>query len=511
MFKMHVFPEDNPKSSLYSVEINGEKVLCEFARVSAMPFNMPWPGHQRDLNQTEEAAFISFEGDEPVKIKVTALTSVQKAVVRPLAKGVNTTVNENTVEFSITEQGGYVLEVNGQHNALHIFYNPPRDFKAIAEKEKQKGRNVLYYGAGMHNAGHLWLDSKTTVVVDSGAVLKGSFAAFGKEDLKIIGYGILDGSDEKRTTDSSLSCNLNRKVLTEKYFPENFDAFQKLLTKGNDLKGLLRFYRCEKVYCEGVILKDCSGFCLIPAVCNNVVIDNIKTVGMWRYNSDGIDIFNSSNVVVKNCFLRNFDDAMVIKGIYGWDFKNNEDILVENCVIWCDWGGALEIGAETNADEYKNITYKNCYLIHDAFGAMMRIHHHNRADIHSISYENIHCEFCADQMAPVYQKSDDEVYVDTPNSYQPYIFNMFINADNLYGRENDHTQGPIHDITFKNIYLHIEDGVEPMPGICMIGVSEKAYVKNINLENFYINGKRVEDISKLNPEIHGVVYDVNWK
>lgn len=511
MIKIHSCPKESEKSSLYTVKINGATALCEFARVSAMPFNMPWPGHQRALNQTEEAAFISFEGDETVKISVTASVHVQKAVVRPLPKKVNTSINGNTVEFSISEYGGYVLEINGQHNALHLFYNPPRDFKSEAEKEKLSGRTVLYYGEGIHNTGNIWLESKTTVFVESGAVIKGSFAAFGKEDIKITGYGIIDGSDEIRTTDNTCSCNLNRKALKEEYFPESYEEFVALLKEGKDLNGNLRFYRCENILCEGVILKDCSCFCVIPAACNNFVVDNLKTIGMWRYNSDGIDIFNSSNVVVKNCFLRNFDDAMVIKGIYGWDFKNNENILVENCVIWCDWGGALEIGAETNADEYKNITYKNCYLIHDSFGAMMRIHHHNRADIHNVTYENIHCEFCVDQMAPVFQKNDDEVYVDTPNTYQPYIFNMFQNSDHFYGRKNDDARGPIRDIYFKNIYLYIEDGVMPMPQICMIGISESACVKNINLENFYINGKKVEDISELNPEIEGFVSDISLK
>ena len=157
MIKIHTFPKESEKSSLYTVKINQATALCEFARVSAMPFNMPWPGHQRALNQTEEAAFISFEGDETVKISVTASVPVQKAIVRPLPKKVNPVINGNTVEFSISEYGGYVLEVNGQHNALHLFYNPPRDFKSEAKKEKLSGRTVLYYGEGVHNAGNIWL------------------------------------------------------------------------------------------------------------------------------------------------------------------------------------------------------------------------------------------------------------------------------------------------------------------------------------------------------------------
>lgn len=63
--------------------------------------------------------------------------------------------------------------------------------------------------------------------------------------------------------------------------------------------------------------------------------------------------------------------------------KLNENILVERCVIWCDWGRALEIGAETNAPEYRNIIFRDCDIIHGS-SVMMDIQHHNRAEIHHI-------------------------------------------------------------------------------------------------------------------------------
>ena len=70
MLKIHSLPEGEKKSALFGVCVNGIPVVPEFARVSAMPFNTPWPGHQRDLAQTEEAAFISFEGDESAVLDV---------------------------------------------------------------------------------------------------------------------------------------------------------------------------------------------------------------------------------------------------------------------------------------------------------------------------------------------------------------------------------------------------------------------------------------------------------
>ncbi len=62
------------------------------------------------------------------------------------------------------------------------------------------------------------------------------------------------------------------------------------------------------------------------------------------------------------------------------------------------WPGHQRDLSQTEKAAFRNITYRNCNLIHDNFGAMMRIHHHNRAEIYNITYENMHCEFCVDQM-----------------------------------------------------------------------------------------------------------------
>ena len=57
-----------------------------------------------------------------------------------------------------------------------------------------KGKWVLYYPKGVHHIGLVELESHTTVLIDSGAVVYGSFIAFCAEDIKICGNGIIDGS-----------------------------------------------------------------------------------------------------------------------------------------------------------------------------------------------------------------------------------------------------------------------------------------------------------------------------
>ncbi|MBQ6947068.1 MAG: hypothetical protein IJN42_03385, partial [Clostridia bacterium] len=48
----------------YTVRINGQTVPVHTARVSAVPMNRRWPGHQRELEQTELINFLLLESDE---------------------------------------------------------------------------------------------------------------------------------------------------------------------------------------------------------------------------------------------------------------------------------------------------------------------------------------------------------------------------------------------------------------------------------------------------------------
>ena len=54
----------------YQLQVNGTPVPVYACRVSAVPFNQVWPGYQRPLDQTEMAAFASWDMEGPVRIEV---------------------------------------------------------------------------------------------------------------------------------------------------------------------------------------------------------------------------------------------------------------------------------------------------------------------------------------------------------------------------------------------------------------------------------------------------------
>ena len=83
----------------FEVKIN--EIPCEVreCRVSAIPFNRPWPGKQRPYNQSESAGFISFSADEKVEIRVKRKQSFEKALIRPISKNVEVNIINDEAVF----------------------------------------------------------------------------------------------------------------------------------------------------------------------------------------------------------------------------------------------------------------------------------------------------------------------------------------------------------------------------------------------------------------------------
>ncbi len=461
------------------VTVNGIPARTPAARVSAMPYNTPWPGMQRPLDQTELAPVLSFSSDEAVTVTVTYENAPAEVLVRPLSKGVVASVEGVTATLTLPAPGAYTVEADGFHEALHIFFDPIRDFEPYAEGAK----TLLRYGAGVHEIGRVELFSDTTVMIDRDAVLYGSFIAVDAENITVCGYGVMDGSREKRVSgDRLLPLEYHAPIPTDR------EEFLQFLADTRVLDGILRFYRCKSIRVEGVTLRDASTFALIPANCDGVLIDNVKTVGMWRYNADGIDLFNCQNAVIRNCFLRDFDDCIVLKGICGWDLRSMEHILVENCVTWCDWGRNLEIGAETNAPAFHDIVFRNCDCIHGST-VFCDIQHHNRAEICDVTFEDIRCEYTKYQLPDTIQTDMTAPFTPAIPARHPFLLAAPIFRMGLFAK--DGLNGCIHDITFRNIQI-LTDGDVPKPAVWFVGVDGEHTVKNITVDGVYRDGVKLK-------------------
>lgn len=62
-FKAYPVIHQNEKCEEYTVKINGIKVETDICKVSKEPFNRRRPGHQRQIEQSELASFLSLESE----------------------------------------------------------------------------------------------------------------------------------------------------------------------------------------------------------------------------------------------------------------------------------------------------------------------------------------------------------------------------------------------------------------------------------------------------------------
>jgi len=459
-------PAAETLSEHYEVTVNGRPIPVYACRVSAMPFNQVWPGYQRPLDQTELAGFACWDMSGPVKVVVQSQRAVQAVVVRPASRGIRPLVEANRISFSVERPGPIVVEVNGSQHALHLFANPPEKNAPATHAP-----GVRYFGPGVHQAGKIHLRSNETVYLAAGAVVYGSIHGSGVSNIRITGRGILDGSQFAREEGG----------------------------------GAVRLDDCSDVHIEGIVMRDPDVWCCSLFGCRNVTIANVKLIGLWRYNADGIDVCNSQDVEVRDSFVRAFDDALVVKGLkFGRsdiDERPVRNVRFRRCVVWCDWGRAMEIGAETCAPEIANIAFEDCDIIRTTHIAM-DIQHGDRAAIRDIRFENIRVEVDDRNLQPRIQNSREEKYADpSAGRYCPSLLEIVIHQTPY---SKDQQRGTVRGVTFRDITV---TGAQ-MPSSSFRGFDAEHAVEGVTIENLRFNGKRLRDASEarlqVGPHVRGV-------
>ena len=111
---------DMPLSADYRVFAKGEEIPVYTCRISSYPFNRVWPGHQREINQTELVSYVNLVSDEEIELSVEPLTKTayERIRIKPLDRGVSFERTEDRISFRLKENGGYVLELDDYHGLL---------------------------------------------------------------------------------------------------------------------------------------------------------------------------------------------------------------------------------------------------------------------------------------------------------------------------------------------------------------------------------------------------------
>ena len=470
----------------YTVKMNGQPVPTDAARVSAVPYNRRWPGHQRTLDQTECINFLSLAADEPLSFEITPKDPFTSVVIRPHSLGIEPEITDDgRILFTLPHPAYCTVEPYGRRNALHIFADPIEDYDV-----NPKDPHTIYYGPGVHEAGQIDLHSGDTLYLAEGAVVYASIKAMDAGNIRILGRGILDNSH-------------NKEVILYESNTENNDSAVNNATRQHTVQ--LEY--CTNVEIDGITIRDSLVYNIRPIGCRGLTIRNVKIIGCWRFNSDGIDMHNCENVLIEHCFLRTFDDSICVKGFdcyYAGDveaavqaamYRNGQaydvfkNVLVRDCVIWNDWGKCLEIGAETRAEEICNIIFEDCDVIH-VCGAVLDCCNVDYADVHDITFRRIRVEMDEIIPPPRYQYLDKEPYGEVTPGYVPQL----VRSDVLFHHEysaGGTRRGKNRELLFEDIQVC----GDICPSFGFSGYSDEFSCSNIVIRNVYVNGTLVKEPS----------------
>jgi len=463
-----------------SVAVDGAAMRVEKMRCSAMPVNIRWPGHQRELDQTEICHFARFDFRGAVEVRVTPTRPFTNVVVRPVSKRVAVRRDGDAVRFTLERAGAYSVEFDGRHENLTLFADPPHDYSKV----DRKAANVRYFGPGEHDVGLVTLKAGETLFLDEGAVVYGRVHAVDAPGVRICGRGILDCSrvkEEPIAIDPKLAEEQRKKgwAITN---VKRYDA--------------IRLMFCDDAVVDGITIRDSQIYAIRPVCCVGFTADNVKILGSWRYNSDGIDMHNCRKVRIRDCYIRTYDDSICVKGfdyvLPERDMLHNgvmhdvfEDVLVERCTIWNDWGRALEIGAETRAKEIRNVTFRDCDVL--AYHTVaLDVQNCDQAHVHDVRFENVRVEYDP-EMPRTAMSASAKDFDPTSRCDPPALAGAVIHYIAEYSKAGAANRGRTTDLVFRDVDVY----APKMPGGFLRGFDADHRVERVTFERLRLNGRDV--------------------
>jgi len=455
------YPVEVKASQAYSLKVDGQPVLV--------------------IDNPVPASYAAFEFlKDPVTVEIECAQDVKWVDVRPLSAGIKPQIKDGKISFVIPSTGNFSVEINGKlSNPLFIFANP----KEV--KPAKNDPNIIYFEAGkMHKAGIISPKSGQHVFIEGGAVVFGAIAATGVENVKVSGYGILDGSFNNASAPKQTSGMLS---LEAGYTIEN--GYQRFV----------EFIDSKNITIEDLILNNATTWQVVPINCENVTITGLKLISD-NASDDGIDVVRSRKVRISDCFIRVKDDCVAIKAHL--DYPESvivDDVIVEKCVFWnAAWGNGIEIGFELLCSEVKNIIFRDIDIIHVESGAVFSIHNSERAIVKDVLFENIRVEDATQKFVDlaifrsVYctDGSDDPEYI--AENYLHGAWDGVLKvpaADKAYHAQ---FRGKIENIRFNNIHVQGR-----LPFSLIAGYDENHQVSNVTFSNIYVNGQKITSIDQL--------------
>ncbi|MBQ6889328.1 MAG: hypothetical protein IJN54_17670 [Lachnospiraceae bacterium] len=383
--------------------------------------------------------YFDFEGAAEIKVTVPG-RELESVKISPVSYGIEPQIDleTSTITFTITEPDNYTLTFNGTPDrALHIFANPIETDIPDANDE-----NVVYIGPGEWNIEAIVLEEGQTLYLSGGAVVHGVVNGNNTKNVTVKGRGIIDGS--------------------------HYEGW-----KGKTAYVPLKFDNCENVTLEDIIVLNANAWVCQAYCSENGVIDGLRIISP-RPNGDGISLQSCQNYEVKNCFVRSWDDSLVVKNYVG----SSKDIYFHDTQLWTDFAQSMELGYETNKGSLNNVsmtnvTFENITVLNNFHKPVVSVHNADDALVSDILFKNIIVE--------------DNRVGSGDASTMPYLIDINIAQSSNWSTTKE--RGTISNVTIEN--MQVLSGNFPKSRINGFDAEHKA--ENITIKNLSILGEDIKD------------------
>lgn len=372
-------------------------------------------------------ASLDFTGT--VEVQVTwSQGAIPSARIRPLSYDIQHEVSGDTITFSLTEPRNLSIEIDGDiYGNLQLHANPIEKTRPEADDP-----DVIYFGPGMHTPadGVVKVPSGKTVYLAGGAVLKARVEFVNVENARLLGRGIITGSD----------------AATLVQFSKNIE-----------IDGIL-------------VLNPKTGYSCTIGQSKQVTVRNLHSYssGQW---GDGIDVFSSEDVLIEGVWMRNSDDCIAIYA-HRWDYYGDcRNVTVRDSTLWADVAHPVNMGTHGNPEKpetIENIVFSNIDVLQQRepqvlYQGCFALNPGDSNLIRNIRIQDVRVEdFTWGQ-----------------------LFNMRVMAN----RYNASPGRGIEDVYVRNLTYNGKNAIMPI----VVGYDADRVVKNLTFQNLAINGTVVHD------------------
>jgi hypothetical protein len=272
-------------------------------------------------------------------------------------------------------------------------------------KVSENGGGTVYFPKGKFLTGSIMMKSHVTLELDEGAVILGStnpldyyftdqseeltnperndksaLALILAEDVHnigLVGKGTIDGQGR------ALALHIDSLHHTGARVDPNYNYSRNRPNESARPK-LFRFSKCNHVTVKNLHLRNSACWGLSFELCSNMVLDSLNIFMRAFWNNDGMDITDSRNVRVTNCYVDAADDAICLKSYFPGHW--NDSIYIANCEIRSS-ASAVKFGTASFGG-FKNVTIENIKVF-DTFRSAIAIESVDGGFIENVTVNNI--------------------------------------------------------------------------------------------------------------------------